>query len=100
MPTALDRKPADRDALRRCAALLDTVGRSSSHATVALHALAAADALATAGCEPAQRTLARDDATALRDALTVFATISPDALAVEAVLDAAEHTLLAHLAAR
>lgn len=81
-----------------CAALLDTIAHSTRCSEVAIHALAAAQALG-ASAAPAPAAGNADDRAALDQVLRLLAAmIGEDG--DDNVIDATHHTLLAHIAAR
>jgi hypothetical protein len=92
---------ADTALVDHAAALLDRAGRRTSRSAVALHALAAAQLLASE--RPTPPDPGAPDAgepAALRDALHLLGQISTDALRGDEIAEALHQTILAYLAGR
>ena len=87
-------------ALNEAASLLARVGRASVDPTTALHALAAADALhRSAAPDVVDRQPSGTDRVLLERAITLLADLAARRVD-EDLLEAIEHALLAHQAAR
>ena len=81
-----------------CASLLDTIARTTVHSEIALHALAAAQALDTPAA-PLPAPVGDTDRAALAEVLRLLAAMIADD-GGDDLVEAVHHALLAHIAAR